>query len=342
MKKIFFLGLAAVAVLASCSKDKTLEVSDSRAISFESFVGMSTKGAADDITNETFNSFQVWGLMSKDGQTGKPFDGTVVTNSGSGWTYGSTQYWEDGYNYSFVAIAPSEAEAWSFNAPSTVGEWGTIDFNNGDGTTDLIYDIDDTYVNQAVETANQCPAAIKFNFSHLLSRVKFSFTNAMEDGSLLNVTDVTITNANTQATATLGATATWALGFNNTTAALAFGNVILAEEATDFAQGAAVETDHKYMIPVLGDGQKYTVTFTITREFAGGLVNTYYHSVELPDITWTAGYSYDFSATIDHTNITGGGEDDPDLCPIQFEAEVTPWEDFEEVPVPGYTAQDGE
>lgn len=60
MKKIFFIGLAAVAVLASCSKDETVEVAGKQAISFDSFVNLSTKGEADDLTSETFRSFQVW------------------------------------------------------------------------------------------------------------------------------------------------------------------------------------------------------------------------------------------------------------------------------------------
>ena len=118
MKKIFFIGLAAVAVLASCSKDETVEVAGKQAISFDSFVNLSTKGEADDLTSETFRSFQVWGLMEKDGQTGTPFVGTEVkSEDGNTWSYDTPVYWENGYKYSFVAVAPSNSEAWTLNAP---------------------------------------------------------------------------------------------------------------------------------------------------------------------------------------------------------------------------------
>ena len=246
MKKVFLMAVAAVAMLASCSNDETTgKAVNGNTIKFDGFVNKSVKGAANDLNNTTFNSFQVWGLMSKGEQTGTPFNGTTVTKSGSDWTYNGNVYWENGYNYSFVAIAP--AGFGTFNAPTTVGQYGTIDFNNGEGTTDLIYAIDGTYVTDAVSTEGQCPGPIDLTFNHLLSRVKFAFENAMDDGSTINVTAVTITNANTKATATLGQTATWALAADNSTASLTFGNVILDAEATDYAAGETKATDHKYM-----------------------------------------------------------------------------------------------
>lgn len=325
------MAVAAVAMLASCSNDETTgKAVKGNAIQFDGFVNKSVKGAANDLNNTTFTSFQVWGLMSKGEQTGHPFDGTTVTKSGSDWTYTTPVYWENGYKYSFVAIAP--AGFGTFNAPSTVGEYGSIDFENGEGTTDLIYDINGTYATNAVSTTTGCPAAIDFTFNHLLSRVKFAFENAMDDGSTINVKDVTITNANTKATATLGETATWALAADDSTASLAFGNVILDDPATDYAAGVTKATDHKYMIPATSQDQKYTVTFTVTRNHSG-VTDEYIHSVELPAVTMEQGKSYQFVAELNAQNITGGDPDDPDnpqLCPIQFTATVSDWGGFNE------------
>lgn len=331
------MAVAAVAMLASCSNDETTgKAVKGNAIQFDGFVNKSVKGVDDDITNDNLNNFQVWGLMSKGGQTGNPFDGTTVTKNGSDWTYTTPVYWENGYNYSFVAIAP--ADFGTFNAPSTVGEYGSIDFENGDGTTDLIYDIDDTYATNAVSTTTTCPAAINFTFNHLLSRVMFEFKNAMDDNSTINVTGVTITNANTKATATLGATATWALADDNAPAALNFGDVLLDAEATDYAAGETKATDHKYMIPATSADQKYTVTFTVTRHHSG-VTDQYNHEVELPEVTMEPGKSYQFVAELNADNITGGDPDDPnnpELCPIQFTAEVSDWDAFTDTDVPGY------
>ena len=331
MKKVFLMAVAAVAMLASCSNDETTgKAVNGNTIKFDGFVNKSVKGAANDLNNTTFTSFQVWGLMSRGEQTGTPFVGTTVTKSGSEWTYNGNVYWENGYNYSFVAIAP--AGFGTFNAPDKVGEYGSIDFENGEGTTDLIYDIDDYYVTNAVSTEGSCPAAIKFTFNHLLSRVKFAFKNGMDDGSTINVTGVTITNANTKATATLGETAAWALAKDNTTGNLTFGNVLLDGQATDFAAPESKATDHKYMIPAISDGQKYTVTFTVTRHHSG-VTDQYEHTVELPEITMEQGKSYNFTAELNAQNITGGDPDDPDnpqLCPIQFTATVSNWDGFNE------------
>ncbi len=343
MKKVFLMAVAAVAMLASCSNDETTgKAVNGNTIKFDGFVNKSVKGAANDLNNTTFTSFQVWGLMSKGDQTGTPFVGTTVTKSGSEWTYNGNVYWENGYNYSFVAIAP--AGFGTFNAPNTVGQWGSIDFENDEGTTDLIYAIDDTYATNAVSTTTTCPDTIDFTFNHLLSRVKFAFENAMDDGSTINVTAVKITNANTKATATLGETATWALAADNSTASLAFGDVLLDAEATDYAPGAAKATDHKYMIPATSADQKYTVTFTVTRNHSG-VTDQYDHEVELPVVAMEPGKSYQFVAELNAQNITGGDPDDPnnpELCPIKFTAEVKDWEDFGDTEVPGYTATDVE
>ncbi len=330
MKKVFLMAVAAVAMLASCSNDETTgKAVKGNAIQFDGFVNKSVKGVDDDITNDNFASFQVWGLMSKGEQTGNPFDGTTVTKSGSDWTYTTPVYWENGYNYSFVAIAP--AGFGTFNAPTTVGQYGSIDFTN-DGETDLIYDVNGEHASKAVSTEGQCPAAIDFTFNHLLSRVKFTFTNAMDDGSTINVTGVTITNANTKATATLGETATWALAKDNIPGNLTFGNVLLDGQATDFAAPESKATDHKYMIPAISNGQKYTVIFTVTRHHSG-VTDQYDHTVELPEITMEQGKSYNFTAELNAQNITGGDPDDPDnpqLCPIQFTATVSDWGGFNE------------
>ena len=343
MKKVFLMAVAAVAMLASCSNDETTgKAVNGNTIKFDGFVNKSVKGAANDLNNTTFTSFQVWGLMSKGEQTGTPFVGTTVTKSGSEWTYNGNVYWENGYNYSFVAIAP--AGFGTFNAPSTVGEYGTIDFENGEGITDLIYDVEGKYATSPVSTEGQCPGPIDLTFNHLLSRVKFAFKNAMDDGSTINVTDVTITNANTKATATLGETATWALAADNSTASLAFGNVILDDPATNYAENVTKATDHKYMIPATSQDQKYTVTFTVTRNHSG-VTDEYIHSVELPAVTMEPGKSYQFVAELNAQNITGGDPDDPnnpELCPIKFTAQVKDWEDFGDTEVPGYTATDVE
>lgn len=340
MKKIFLFGFAAAAVLAGCSKDETIEVSRPGAITFDSFVNLSTKGVADDLVEGTFTSFKVWGLANSGETTIKPFNGTIVTKSASGWTYSPVEYWQNGYTYSFVAVAPSEDEGsaagqWALTAPTEVGKYGSIAFNNGPGTTDLIYATDTS--NGPVSTDEACPTAVNLTFNHLLSRVKFKFTNQMLDASVLNITNVTITNANTKGNVDLDNSASWSLAVDNTTSNLNFGGVLLEEDETEgFVSNVSRETDHLYMIPLKG-ADAYILTFTVQRNYHGGLSKDYEHTVTLPAVEWAAGNSYCFTAEINEKNINPNPDDPSEFCPIEFTASVDKWGDFNEEGLPGYT-----
>lgn len=108
-KNLFLIGLAAIGMLfASCSNDETVEkAKNQNGIQFKSFVNNSTR--ATDLTTANLTNFQVWGIMKKDNQIGKPFVGTQVNKAGSAWSYGTPVYREKGYQYSFVAVAPAYA-----------------------------------------------------------------------------------------------------------------------------------------------------------------------------------------------------------------------------------------
>lgn len=263
-KNLFLIGLAAIGMLfASCSNDETVEVAKNQnGIQFKSFVNNSTR--ATDLTTANLTDFQVWGIMKKDNQIGKPFVGTQVNKAGGAWSYGTPVYWEKGYQYSFVAVAPAGAFEME-TAPADYQDYGKVKFNNGRGDTDLLWATN----NKGLVTwdGDVCPAAVDLTFNHMLSRVRFNFVNAMDDGSLLTVKDVQITNACTEGTVQLiadNAGLAWAASGN---AALLFDNA--AE--TGFAQNAACTTGHKYMIPTT---KAYNVTFKVERAH-NGVVDTY-------------------------------------------------------------------
>jgi len=91
MKKLFFLGLAAAAVLTSCSNDETVEIAQPNTIGFSNtFVNNGTRSIVDpSFTTTTLKSFAVYGFT----QNGQIFNGTEVTNGDKGWTYTPLQYW---------------------------------------------------------------------------------------------------------------------------------------------------------------------------------------------------------------------------------------------------------
>lgn len=309
MKKLFIMGLAAMGLaLTACNSDETVEMAKGNAIGFKTFVNNSTR-AANDVTTDGLEAFKVWGLMSKDGQTGTPFVAKDVTKENGTWSYAPPVYWEKGYAYSFVALAPNDA--YTFTAPTAINNWGSLTFENGNGETDLIY----AAAKKETVEGNGCPAPVDLTFNHMLSRVRFQFENGMADGSKLTVTDVKINDAYTSGTATLAeqlAGLSWTTG--QTTGALEFGNAAAMEKDAKEATG------HKYMIPAT---KAYNLTFTVTRVHHG-VTDTYNHTVTLPETEMKQGLSYQFVATLTAQNINP----DEELCPITFTAEVKGWENF--------------
>lgn len=278
------------------------------AIGFKTFVNNSTR-VATDATTTNLESFKVWGLMNKGDNTGNPFVAQEVTKKNGTWSYTPPVYWEKGYAYSFVALAPNDA--YTFTAPTVIDTWGSLTFNNGTGETDLIY----ATAKQSTVTGDVCPLSVNLTFNHMLSRVRFQFENGMDDGSVLTVSDVKINDAYTSGTATLAeqlADLTW--NPVQGTGAIVFGN------AAAMNPNAKAETAHKYMIPAT---KKYNLTFTVTRVHHG-VTDTYNHTVTLPETTMTQGLSYQFVAKFTAENINPGQV----LCPITFTAEVKDWEDF--------------
>lgn len=307
MKKLFIMGLAAMGLaLTACNSDETVEMAKGNAIGFKTFVNNSTRVATDATTTD-LKSFKVWGLMNNGTQTGKPFVAQEVTKENNTWSYTPPVYWEKGYAYSFVALAPNNA--YTFTAPSVINNWGSLTFENDKGEKDLIY----ATAKQSTVTGDVCPLSVNLTFNHMLSRVRFQFTNGMDDGSVLTVSNVKINDAYTSGTATLAEQLT-DLTWNPVqgTGALEFGNAAAME-----LQNAKAETAHKYMIPAT---KAYQVTFKVTR-IHNGVTDEYTHTVDLPETAMQPGKSYQFTAEFTHENINP----DQVLCQIKFNPTVAEW-----------------
>lgn len=313
MKKLFIMGLAAMGLaLTACNSDETVEMAKGNAIGFKTFVNNSTR-VANDATTDGLKSFKVWGLMNNETQTGTPFVGKEVTKgTDGGWSYQTPVYWEKGYAYSFVALAPNNA--YTFTAPTVINNWGSLTFDNGAGETDLIY----ATARQETVAAHVCPPSVNLTFNHMLSRVRFQFENGMDDGSVLTVSNVKITDAYTSGTATLAeqlANLSWTP--DHGTGELEFGGA----DAMD--KNAKKATGHKYMIPATKD---YKLSFTVTRVHHG-VTDVYNHKdVPLQGLTFEPGKSYQLTAKFTAKNINPEEE----LCSITFTATVNPWVDADD------------
>ncbi len=325
-----FLSMAAVAMLASCSSEEIIDKAPAQksAIGFSTFVDKSTR--ATDITKDNISNFMVWGYMG--GSGGVVFDGTTVTKqSNDEWESAEEAFWSAGKKYDFSAIAPATTDggaSFDYTVDQTSASKGTITFKNGNGTTDLLYAYNGDKQTGETITSDD-PGEVGLTFKHLLSRVKFKFTNGIQnENSTLVITGVTITNAVTDATIAVDGefdSETWTKT-DDATGGLTFGNVDVKGNTSGTANR---ETDHYYMIPA-PSSTPYTVTFKVQWKQGNEnmTANAYTHTVTLPEVGMTSGNSYVFSATLDATNINPDeDEDNPTFHPITFTVdEVGGWD----------------
>lgn len=325
MKKILVCALA-IAALASCQKNQVLETVVGPAIAFENAaVDNATRAAADpSITTENITEFSVWGFM--DEPAGAVFTEETVSKSGAAWTYANTQYWYAGHEYYFAAISPVKNAAITVNTAnaSELG-LGTVSFDNetAKGGVDLIY-----AAATQVTTANQDLSAMQpvgLTFNHLLSKVKFSFTNGFENpNATLVITDLTMTAPKSGdinlAVKNWWDNDDWKLGAEAVT--LDFGDVNGGDK---IASGAKTEcADERLTIPA-GKDYEYAVTFSV--QLYNGTVEVFETprtlTTKVTDAALEMGKAYNFNAEINASNIMGPDEQ---LYPIEFTVvEVKDW-----------------
>ena len=337
MKKIFLMGLATAAMLASCSKDETVEMAqNTRAISFNNaFVDNATRSVVDpSFTVATLGNFAVYGFT----QNGQIFDGVPVSSNdaGSTWTYNPIQYWVEGNQYAFAAIAPAsvsvsgETLTGSSVADYKVGM--TVSFTN-DGKTDLLYANGGAF--NADETFMASPQTVGLTFKHQLSKVKFSFKNNVSGAYNIKVTDVKITDAKSTGTLTVSTAAdnVWSnVGGDDLKLSFGAASTTDASTADAIAFGTEVDTYNEQLMIPTASTESYTVTFTV--ELLNGTVTmgTYNHTATISGVELKLGYCYDFAAELNADNIVVDPDDpDAELKPIEFTVnEISDWIDTDE------------
>ena len=318
MKKIFAC-ICAVAALAACQKNQIISSADGPAIGFENAsVDKATKSVDPSTTTETIEEFAVWGYM--DSRDGVVFENELVSKNGSEWTYTNTQYWMAGHTYYFAAVSPVADENVTVKPATTGGDYGlgTIEFTNADGATDLIYA--SAKVEAATGANLSAMPKVGLSFSHLLSKVKFTFTNGfVNKNNTLVITGLTMT-APKAGTIDLNVENwwdgdDWVPGSENTT--LAFGAV---NGGNKLAAGAVADcADERLTIPA-GKTQEYTVKFHVALYNGEVLAAEKDLEVVVSGAAFEMGKAYNLTAEINAENM--------ELTPIEFEvAEVKKWDE---------------
>lgn len=346
-KLLWCLALTGLLATTSCSQDETVDepTPQRKAIGFSTFINKTTRSSYD-VTTDKLDKIVVWGMMSKkngDGTTdfGYPFNRVDVTKLSGAWQYATPVYWQPGFNYTFLAVAPAanisvegSGRAISVTPPKGVSEadCGTINFTNVEGKIDLVAAFDKTFVTTPIDATASNAQEIGFDMQHLLTQLDFAFTNRMLDKSEITVYEVYIKDSFYEGNAAVKlnndgskTTCDWSIvGSEKTTlsfgtATIPVGTAASGKEAGKIAFDNTFATDGRYMIP---SKQAVNVTFKINHT-KNGVTTSSDKSVTIapPDGEWKPGYHYRFTGVIDSNNI----EDNP-LKPITFSASVGEWE----------------
>lgn len=315
MKKLFFFALTGVAaILAGCTKTETVEIPDSRAINFSgAYIGNAVETKAqqtnpENITDASITEFIVYGGYN--GTMTDVFKAESVTGTAGGrWSYTNLKYWVDGKSYNFAAYAPATvASAATVAADATNKALSFTDFTSNAATqNDLLYAT--AYV-PTVTAASQGP--VTFNFSHALSKIRFTFTNAI-DGKL------TIENFKFYGMKSKGDYKYDAVGTK-----MAWSEIDTEiEETAPFTaavseiavvDGTATAGDF-LVIPQAVPATTMTVTFTATLTNNSGteIVTDQPVEAELPLLAagWTAGQCYNYNLEITMEVIDPDGSNKP-------------------------------
>ena len=328
MKKLL-LGIFTIAAMTSCVKEHTVAALEQKAISFDNFV-QHTKAIDPSFNNgdNKITAFYVWGFMTA--PTGVVFNKELVSYDAAAavWTYTNVAYWAPSKSYKFAALAPVNNDKIQVtmangNYMSAEGVLGSVAFENVDGTVDLVYAEDGVDTPTTIPTD---PEKVQLTFQHLLSKIKFTFTNGLpsENNTVVieNVKLVVPAKGNTDL-AVKPYVWTVETAANSATTTLEFGNVVDANgEAHLSAAGVGVIENERLTIPftVPGSQLEHKVTFTITLHSSNNNVTQTYEKeavLTLGDLK--AGKCYNYTAEIK--------EADLGLKPIEFTVEVDEWVD---------------
>ena len=314
MKKLL-LGLLAFAAVA-CTNDEVVK-EDLSFITFgDSFVEIKTRGAIDpSITTASIDAFDVWAFISQ--PSGVVFDAERVTKGEKGWEYKNTQWWLPGNRYFFYAVAPVDNANIKVDTKemNTLG-LGNIDFTNENGSVDLLY------TEKLIETGNDVlsngPGKVMLQFHHMLSKVKFTFTNGFNNQNAhLAVKNVQISDAPANGNIDVN-TDTWSWNVTpNQPVALKFGdvnggNVFDVTVSHECAQERlTIPTDKTHI---------YTIEFDLELYYGDQLGHTSHKTIKLQNQAFEIGKNYNIKATITADNF-----DEKALKPIEFDVEVKEW-----------------
>ena len=335
MYKKIFMGIAAVAALTlvSCSSDDLNTLSDNssknEAISFDGYLGRSavsvngSRGSVLEIADlqKSKDGFGVFGNYSSEETTtayGKNwFDNEQVTYKTSAWTYEPLKYWLPKGHIDFLAYAPHDSNQklidnskLNFTVSSTVTDQKDLLWANAANKTK----------DNIASTNNK----VKFKFAHALAKIGYTVkTNVVGTATTITLNKITLAGSDTEPA---------------TGAFYTKGTIDLSKE--NKATGLWTNVEGKQYFTWFTENQQLTVSsvpnpnylFVIPQDFSDAASDDLYVIVDYT-INYNTGETKTMTNRVSRKvgkkfeqgmaymiNLTIG------LTPIEFDAEVTKWE----------------
>lgn len=309
MKKSFFVLGVAVAALASCTNEEVVDMPQSRAIQFGTFVNHSTRNSVVETTETNFKKFFVFGNYGE-GTWTRVYT-NVAVNGGTvddqtTWTPEQTAYWQANQKYNFGAYSDggNKLDNADFDAAKQTLTFPSYTPNNNN---DLIVAIPKTVDSKEDPAAN---GKVGLSFQHMLSQVKFTFKNTDSYDYKMEISDIKV-NAikTTKGTATYSESGAPSIVWNTQDALTEeydFG--ILGDIAEEFTDDTHTTTC--FVIPQNNEQLEVSFTATFSDEAEEIKNSTFKGNLAYSGTTegtkkneWTPGFKYNYTVTINGSTV---------------------------------------
>ena len=301
MKKIL-ITLAALAALVACNKAEVIEA-NRQAIAFGgAFIDNATKAAIDQSYSGTkkLTWFNVYGTVTGNGNTVTLYNGNKVVGEVGDAVWGCTgdeQYWAPNCAYKFYAIADATSVSPADGMPTT------ITYNeNTTANGDLLFaTVDDTTNGEATPSKGN---PVKFTFTHLLSKARFTFTkNAYKNTRYtFAVKNIKFTNAYKQGTYTISSGA-W--GSQGVKGELLFGNLEGTITPSNATTGLESANERQFVPATYSASNPLTISFDVVMMLDGKELSSVTHTKTFPaegEYTFAKNTAYNFGVVLGENN----------------------------------------
>lgn len=302
--------VSSLILLTGCTNDETIETIQTDAIEFgNTFVEYSfinnpnlrNRSISNNLDSESLkiDGFAVWGSsVNKDKRRKRLLTHEKMTYY-DGWDYQNTAYWVQGLTYDFQAVAPFTHKNWDIS--ESQGRITQINFTNTEtDQEDLLY------AEKRSIVARECNNnSIDFSFSHLLSRVKFSFQNGLSEPThKIQVTDIKIKNAYRNGIYDMS---NWT-NLENENLALNFGDAIKCSETrnnfeTFISPSEKSESSNSLLLIPSPSSKSYEISFHVELHLSEIDIRHYDIESTISDVELKKGVSYNFKAILDENSL---------------------------------------